>query len=126
MDADPPPEALPPRDAQPPREAALLYVTGPEDDLARIARALVAERLAACCNLSAPHRAIYRWEGAVAEAEERAMLVKTTAAQAEAATARIVALHSYDLPCVLRLPVQQGHRPFLDWIAAETGVECAR
>lgn len=99
----------------------LLYVTcGSEDEARAIASALVEEGLAACANILPGMRSLYRWEGAVQEEGETVLLLKTDAALAERATARAVALHSYDCPCVVALPVAAGNPAFLDWVTAET------
>lgn len=98
-----------------------VYVTAADaDEARRIGRALVEERLAACVNVLPGHTAIYRWEGRLQEAPEGAFLAKTTAARFEALSARIRALHSYSLPCILALPAAAGDAGFLDWVRAET------
>jgi len=74
------------------------------DEAARVARLLVGERLAACASLGAA-TSIYRWRGAVEEADEVVLTVKTLADLAEKAAARIADLHSYDLPVIERWPV---------------------
>jgi periplasmic divalent cation tolerance protein len=86
----------------------------------RIGRALVEERLAACVNVLSGIRSIYRWQGAVEEAEEVAMIAKTTADRFASLERRVRELHSYDVPCVVAWPHSAGHKPFLDWIRAET------
>ena len=101
--------------------ACLLYVTaGSAEEATEIARTLVDERLAACANILPPIRSIYRWQGEIQDEPECAMIVKTRADMVEEATARIRALHSYDVPCVVALDVAGGHQPFLDWIVEET------
>ncbi len=98
--------------------ACLLYATFPDAEMAqRIGRLLVEEHLAACCNLLGPIHSIYWWEGAVQEAPEAAMVVKTTPGMAAAATARIVGMHPYENPAVLQLAVTGGAADFLNWIA---------
>lgn len=104
-------------------EIVLLYTTWPDAETAeRFAAEAVADRLAACANLLGPMRAVYRWQGAVERAAETPMLLKTTAARAEALRDRILAAHPYETPAVLALPVRaEGANPaFLDWICAET------
>lgn len=101
----------------------LLYTTWPDAAAAAAAaRTLVEERLAACVNILGPVASVYRWQGAIEEATEIAALVKTAADRVEAATARIVALHPYDTPAVLALPVDATgtHGPFAGWITAQT------
>lgn len=99
----------------------LCYVTaGSHDDALRIARAVVAEQLAACANVIGGMTSVYRWDGAVQEDAEVVLLLKTRAELVERLTARVVALHSYDCPCVVALPIEGGNPAFLRWIDAET------
>ena len=102
----------------------LLYITASDQEEAvRIGHALVEERLAACANVIPSMRAIYRWQGAVQDEAESVLIVKTEASLAETVTARIKALHSYEVPCVLVLPVSGGNADFLRWIEGETKKE---
>jgi periplasmic divalent cation tolerance protein len=100
-----------------------VYVTVADaEEARRIGRALVEERLAACVNLLPGHTAIYRWEGRIEETAEAAFVAKTTASRFEALRARIRALHSYTLPCILGLPASCGDADFLAWVRAETAM----
>jgi periplasmic divalent cation tolerance protein len=87
----------------------------------RIGRQVVEERLAACINILAPCRSIYRWQGAIESADEVPAILKTTAAQADALIARIAALHSYDVPCVTVWPIDKLLVGYADWVEAGTG-----
>ena len=87
----------------------------------RIAAAMVEERLAACANMLAPCRSIYRWQGKVERAEEVPVLFKT--ARAEALIARIAALHSYDVPAAVAWPITVAHPPYRAWVEAESSHE---
>lgn len=96
----------------------LVYITCPDMETAeRIGGALVAERLAACCNAIPGMVSIYEWEGEIRRDAETVLLAKTAAARVEALTARVVALHPYDEPAIVALPVEGGSAPFLRWIA---------
>lgn len=96
----------------------VLYSTMPDAAAAETAgRRLVDERLAACANIIPGMRAVYRWEGAIETASEAVLLVKTTAAAAEAAAARLRAIHPYRTPCVLRLTAAGGDPAWLAWLA---------
>ena len=107
-----------PRDPPRPDEAILVYITCAGLDEARqIGRALVEEHLAACVNLRA-HETIYRWQGAVEQGPEAALLAKTTRAAYPALEARVRALHSYTLPCIVAWTLAEGLPDYLDWIAA--------
>ena len=98
-----------------------VYATfGDADEADRIARILIEERLAACANLLSPCRSIYRWQGAVEEAQELPALFKTRADLAPALIARIAELHSYDVPAAVAWPIAQGFAPYAAWVMAET------
>lgn len=98
-----------------------LYVTAASAAEAEsIARALVGERLAACANVLEGMRSYYWWEGGVQEGREAVLVLKTRRSLTEAATRRIVELHSYSCPCVVALDIAGGHPEFLTWIVNET------
>ncbi|MEM3086811.1 MAG: divalent-cation tolerance protein CutA [Halobacteria archaeon] len=97
-----------------------VFVTaGTPAEARRLARALVERRLAACVNLH-PVRSVYRWKGKVEEAREVALTAKTTRASFPALRAAILELHSYEVPCILALPVAEGHAPYLQWVRSST------
>lgn len=101
-------------------EVRFVYITSASAEEARvIGRALVEEGLAACVNLPAPHTAIYRWEGGIAEDAEQALIAKTTEARFAELARRVRALSSYDLPCIVALPVMAGDPEFLAWVAMQ-------
>jgi periplasmic divalent cation tolerance protein len=102
-------------------DALVVLVTAPgAAEAAALARALVEERLAACGNVVPGLRSIYRWEGKVQEDTEALLVLKTTRARFEALRERILALHPYQVPEVLALPVEAGSAPYLAWIAGAT------
>jgi periplasmic divalent cation tolerance protein len=97
-----------------------VYVTaGNEAEALRIGRAVVEERLAACANAIPGMRSLYWWEGRIQEAAETVLILKSTAALLDTLTRRIQELHSYELPCVVALPIAGGNPAYLDWIRAE-------
>jgi len=103
------------------REARVVLVNVPDAELAlRIGRTLVEERLAAAANSVPGVRSIFRWEGRVQHRTEVLLMLKTRVACLEALAARIEALHPYDLPGMVALPVVAGSTPYLDWIVSET------
>ena len=87
---------------------------------ARLARALVEERLAACVNLVPGVQSFYRWQGRLEEAAELLLVVKTSADRSAALAARIQALHPYELPEVLELAPSGGSTAYLDWLQRES------
>jgi periplasmic divalent cation tolerance protein len=101
--------------------AVVVLVTCPTADrAAEIARALVEERLAACGNVVPGLRSIYRWEGKIQEDAEALLVLKTTRERFEALRDRVLALHPYEVPEVIALPIEAGSAAYLAWIAAET------
>jgi periplasmic divalent cation tolerance protein len=99
-------------------DALLVLVTAPTaDEAARLARALVEARLAACGNVVPGLRSIYRWEGAVQDDAEALLLLKTTRDRFEALREAVLRLHPYDVPEVLAVPVEAGSAPYLAWLA---------
>jgi periplasmic divalent cation tolerance protein len=102
-------------------DALVVLVTAPSPErAAEIARALVEERLAACGNVVPGLRSIYRWEGKVQDDAEALLVLKTTRARFEALRDRVLALHPYEVPEVIALPVEAGSARYLAWIGAET------
>jgi periplasmic divalent cation tolerance protein len=102
-------------------DALVVLVTAPSaDQAAALARALVEERLAACGNVIPGLRSIYRWEGQVQDEPEALLVLKTTRSRFEALRERVLALHPYEVPEVIALPVEVGSAPYLAWIAGET------
>ena len=104
------------------KPAAVLVVTSVDSEAAAqaMARAVVAERLAACVQV-APVASVYRWGGGIEEAREWVCQMKTTPERIETLTARIRALHSYEVPEIIALPVLSGYPPYLQWVADSVG-----
>lgn len=101
----------------------VLVTVGSEQEAETIATALLEERLAACVNVTSPVRSLYRWEGRIADDREWQMVIKTQARLFEALATRVRALHSYDLPEIIALPVLAGTTDYVDWIQNETKSE---
>lgn len=101
---------------------ALLVITHlPDAASARaLAGHLVENRLAACANLLAPCRSVYRWNGKTEEAGETPLLLKTTTARYAALEAAIRERHPYELPEIVAVPIAHGLPAYLGWVADET------
>jgi len=85
-----------------------------------IDRTLLSERLAACVTIQAPATSLYHWQGALEEATEVPLLIKTRTACYPALQQRIVELHPYSVPEVIALPITHGLPAYLDWLTEET------
>lgn len=98
-----------------------VYITtGSEDEAREIGAVLVKDRLAACVNILPPVRSITNWQDKIAEGQETVMLVKTRAELFPAVEKKVLELHSYEVPCIVALPISQGYQPFMDWLIEET------
>lgn len=102
----------------------ILSTCGSREEADRIALALIEERLAACVQISAIE-SWYRWQGKIEHAPEQRLHIKTMAAWAEAVTARITALHSYEVPEIVVMPITGGSADYLAWIADAVGGDSA-
>lgn len=100
-------------------ESVVIYCTAPPAEAETIAKAIVAEKLAACANI-VPVRSIYTWKGEIYDEGEHLLIIKTRSGQIDRITARIRELHSYEVPEVIVLPIVAGHAPYLEWIQKET------
>ena len=83
----------------------------------RLARALVERRQAACVNMLPAVESIFRWQGEVSKEAETLLLIKTVRSAYEDVAATIAELHSYDLPEILSLAVDEGEGKFIEWLA---------
>jgi periplasmic divalent cation tolerance protein len=85
-----------------------------------LAGMLVEKQLAACVNILAPCRSVYRWKGAVHHEEEHPMLIKTTAERYPQLEQALRAGHPYELPEIIAVPIERGLPAYLAWVAGET------
>jgi periplasmic divalent cation tolerance protein len=94
----------------------LVTVSG-KQEAEKIAQALLEEKLIACANIVGPVSSHFHWEGKVQQAEEFLVLLKSRADLFEKLSERVRALHSYEVPEVLAVPVVAGSKWYLDWLA---------
>jgi len=85
-----------------------------------LARTVVAERLAACGQVSGPLASHYEWNGTLERAEEWAIQFKTTRARWPALRDRIRQLHPYDVPEIIATDIVAGHESYLQWVREMT------
>ena len=90
-----------------------------EEEAERIARSLVEKRLAACVSIIPRARSIYHWKGAIEEAQELVLLIKSRRDVFEALRAELLKMHSYEVPEAIALPVVDGSQAYLAWIDRE-------
>ncbi len=86
----------------------------------RLAGLIIEQKLAACVNVLPHMQSFYCWDGAVQQSDERVLLCKTVAANESALCALLKKEHPYDVPCILTLPLSNGHPEFLQWVTEQT------
>ena len=98
----------------------LIYITvGNKEEATTLGKELVTSGLAACVNIIDNVHSMYMWEGELQDDKETILIAKTTQGHVPELIEKVKALHSYDCPCILSLPVSGGNRAFLDWVADE-------
>ena len=101
----------------PEQKVVVIMTNAPDLLLAkRIAHLLIEEHLAACVNIGPAMLSMYGWKGDVEGAEEIPMLIKTTVDKQQELIERLVALHPYEIPEAIVLPVLGGYEPYLAWV----------
>ncbi len=106
-----------------PFQPLLVFCTCPDHDTAlRIAKALVDQQLAACVNVVPGLTSVYRWQGQRETAQEVLLLIKTRQAVYPELEAALLALHPYELPEIIAVPIAAGLPAYLSWIETSTGV----
>lgn len=88
----------------------------------QLAQTLVERRLAACVNILADCTSVYRWHGAIENATEVPVLIKTRSALYPELEAAILDHHPYELPEIIAVPVTYGLAGYLDWVSGETTI----
>ncbi|OQX31093.1 MAG: divalent-cation tolerance protein CutA [Candidatus Sedimenticola endophacoides] len=102
----------------------LIHCSCPDRDQAeQIAERLIAEHLAACVSITAPVTSLYTWKGTVQREQEVLLLIKSGAGRYAALQQRLLALHPYELPEIIAVPVEQGLPGYLAWIEQCTNTE---
>ena len=98
----------------------MLVTAGSEVEATSIARDLVEKRLVACVNILPGVRSIFQWEGKVTEECEYLLVAKTVSQAFEHVVAAVKSLHSYSVPEIIALPIQQGLPEYLHWVREST------
>jgi periplasmic divalent cation tolerance protein len=103
----------------PPVEICVIYSTVPPSRSADLAQRLLEKKLVACVSIIMV-RSLYRWEGKSCDEEEHLLVIKTRRSLADTVIRALKAMHPYEVPEIIVLPVISGHVPYLDWVYQET------
>jgi periplasmic divalent cation tolerance protein len=100
-------------------EAIVVMMTaGSREEAARLAEMLVGARLAACVQIMPEMESVYRWQGTVMRDPDTLLLAKTTAACFNELVREVRALHTYDTPEIIALPITHASQQYLEWLTA--------
>lgn len=97
----------------------VLMTAGSQEEAQHIAQTLVTEMLAACVNLIPGISSVYRWQGQVQQDQEWLLVAKSRSEVLDDLVRRVQAIHSYDVPEIIALPLTGGSEPYLRWLDGE-------
>ena len=98
----------------------ILVTTVNKEEAVRIGKGMVNARLAACANIILGVHSIYRWKGKVVKAQEALLILKSTRPRYRALEKAIKAMHTYETPEIIALPVKEGLDQYIRWVRSET------
>ena len=105
-------------------DAIVVFMTAAEgQEAARLADALVEKRLAACLQILPQMQSVYRWQGKVERQREVLLIAKTVSSRFEELEKEVRALHSYETPEIVAVPLLAGSTPYLAWLETSVSVE---
>jgi periplasmic divalent cation tolerance protein len=98
----------------------ILVTTVNKEEAVRIGKGMVNAKLAACANIILGVQSIYRWKGKVVKAQEALLILKSTRPRYRALEKAIKAMHTYETPEIIALPVKEGLNQYIGWVRSET------
>ncbi len=107
-------------EADPIHVVIVMVTTASQDEAIKIADQVVGARLAACASMIPTVHSIYWWEGKMMNDQESLLLIKTTSEKFNSLEEAIRKIHSYKVPEIIAIPVNNGFPPYLEWVLRET------
>ena len=102
-------------------QVLVILVTAPnQEEAVRIGKEMVNLKLAACANIMPGIQSIYRWNGKIIKAQETLLILKSTKPRYRALERAIKAMHTYETPEIIALPVKEGLDRYVGWVCSET------
>jgi len=96
-----------------------IYITNPtKEEAKKIAKHLLKKKLIACVNIF-PIDSLYRWEGKIVDEKEFVLIAKTTEENFEKVKEEVESIHSYTIPCIIKIPVS-SNRKYYNWLREVT------
>lgn len=98
----------------------MVYMTaGSAEEAKKVGKALLDAKLVACVNIIDNMRSMYMWKGQVKDEKEVVVIAKTIDQHLPELTEKVKAVHSYEVPCIVSIPIEDGYAPFLRWVEGE-------
>ena len=97
---------------------AVFMTAANREEAGRLAAMLVSERLAACVQILPEIESVYRWQGRIERQQEVLLIAKTVSSKFAALEREVRAIHSYETPEIVALPITAGSSPYLAWLSA--------
>jgi len=94
----------------------VLVTTSSREEAEKIAKTLLEERLVACANIIGPVHSLFWWQGKIDTAQEHLILMKTRKDLFSKLSERVKALHSYQIPEIIAVPIVKGFKPYMEWL----------
>jgi len=105
-------------------DAIVVFLTAANgEEATRLADMLVGAHLAACVQILPEMESVYRWQGKIERSSEVLLIVKTTRAKFDDLEREVRALHSYDTPEIVAVPIITGSAPYLEWLNQATDLQ---
>ena len=95
----------------------ICLISTPQEQAERIAKEFVSQKLAACAQILNPIHSIYWWQGKIEQDKEALILLKTMAEFIKKIKKSLKAVHPYEVPELIVIPIQDGYAPYLSWIS---------
>jgi periplasmic divalent cation tolerance protein len=99
----------------------VLVTTSNRGEAEKIARTLLTEKLIACANIIGPAHSLFWWQNKIDEAQEHLILMKTRKDLFNKLAEKVKALHSYEVPEIIAIPITEGFKPYLEWLDKSLG-----
>jgi periplasmic divalent cation tolerance protein len=104
-------------------DAIVVFMTAANgEEATRLADMLVGAHLAACVQILPEIESVYRWQGKIERSSEVLLLAKTTRGKFDELEREVRALHSYDTPEIVAVPVMAGSAAYLEWLIQATNL----
>ncbi|MBI2447022.1 MAG: divalent-cation tolerance protein CutA [Candidatus Omnitrophica bacterium] len=102
------------------KKVVVLVTAGSQKEAEKIARSLVKKGLAACVNIVPAVKSIFKWKGKIETGNELLLLAKTGESRVPELMDEVKALHSYDVPEIIAIPIVKGNKEYLEWVEEVT------